>query len=158
MKKFIPLISIFAVILAYTIGSQVYLGSWDTMHAMRHFMGAFFIVFGAFKVFNWKGFVAAYQMYDVVAQRSRTYAYLYPIIELVLGFAYILNIAPFTTNLVTLVVMGISSIGVFQSLRKKEEIQCACLGAVFKIPMTKVTLLEDVLMVVMALFMLVIIK
>lgn len=154
MKKFIPLIIIFASIIAYTVGSQLYAGSWNTMHAMRHFMAGFFIVFGAFKVLNWKGFVEAYRMYDVVAKRSRAYAYAYPVIELALGFAYFFNIYPVATNVITLAVMAVSTVGVVQALQKKEEVPCACLGAVFKIPMTKVTLLEDVLMAVMALVML----
>lgn len=157
MKKFIPLISIFSIIIAYTIISQIYAESFSFMDAMRHFMAGFFIVFGGFKILNWKGFVEAYQMYDVVAKRSVFYAYLYPIIELSLGSAYLFNIYPFATNLITLIVMGVGIIGVVQALQKREEIQCACLGAVFKIPMTKVTLLEDVLMAVMALIMLIII-
>jgi hypothetical protein len=154
MKKFTPLIAIFTAISLYTIGSQVYIGSWDTMNAMRHFMAAFFIVFGAFKIYNWHGFVDAYQMYDVLAKKSRSYAYAYPVIEIMLGVAYLLNFSPVATNVATLLITGVSSIGVLQALRKKEEITCACLGAVFKIPMTKVTLFEDVLMAFMALIML----
>lgn len=51
--------------------------------------------------------------------------------------------------------LGVSAIGVAQALMAKRKIVCACLGAVFKIPITKVTLLEDVLMFLMALGMLV---
>jgi hypothetical protein len=50
--------------------------------------------------------------------------------------------------------MIISSIGVAQKLVVREIFICACLGAVFKIPMTWVTLLEDVLMGGMAFIML----
>ena len=50
--------------------------------------------------------------------------------------------------------MAIGSIGVFQALREKKTIQCACLGTALKLPMTKVTLIEDVGMGVMALLML----
>ena len=50
--------------------------------------------------------------------------------------------------------MIVSSIGVTKELAQGRKITCACLGAVFKIPMTYVTLLEDVLMAVMALIML----
>ena len=51
--------------------------------------------------------------------------------------------------------MAISSIGVAIELSKKKEIMCACLGVVFKLPMTYVTLLEDLLMAAMALIMLI---
>jgi hypothetical protein len=148
-KDFIPLIAIFLVIIVFnTIMHIVYSG--DVLFAMRNFMAGFFIVFGAFKIINWKGFVEAYQMYDIIAKRSKIYAYLYPLIELGLGVAYLTAINLVVTNWVTLAVMVISSIGVAQQLLKKQLIQCACLGVVFKVPMTKVTLVEDVLMAVMA--------
>jgi hypothetical protein len=51
--------------------------------------------------------------------------------------------------------MLISALGVANELRKKQTIMCACLGTVFKIPMTYVTLFEDLLMASMALYMLV---
>jgi len=54
----------------------------------------------------------------------------------------------------TLLLMGISSVGVFKKLQSKEEIPCVCLGVIFKLPMTKVTLLENLFMAVMALLML----
>ena len=54
-----------------------------------------------------------------------------------------------------LALMGVSSIGVVQSLLKKRAIQCACLGTIFNLPMTKITLFEDLLMVAMAGFALI---
>lgn len=54
------------------------------------------------------------------------------------------------TNGLTFAVMGVSTIGVVQSLRAKRRFQCACLSAVFQLPMSKVTLMEDVLMVAMS--------
>jgi hypothetical protein len=51
--------------------------------------------------------------------------------------------------------MGIGAIGVYIKLLKKEEIPCACLGTVFKVPMIWVTLAEDLLMVAMAVIMLI---
>jgi hypothetical protein len=49
--------------------------------------------------------------------------------------------------------MGFSSIGVIQSVLNKKKIQCACLGAVFNLPMSTVTIIEDLLMVSMAVYM-----
>jgi hypothetical protein len=50
--------------------------------------------------------------------------------------------------------MLISAAGVARELLKKNRIPCACLGMVFVLPMTTVTLLEDLLMAVMATAML----
>ena len=155
-KDFIPLIVIFSVIILFTVFMQLRASDADVMFAMRNFMGGFFIVFGGFKVLNWKGFAEAYSMYDIIAKRSRAYAYAYPVIELALGLAYLLAFQLLLTNIVTLVVMIVGSIGVANELRKKNQITCACLGVVFKIPMTKVTLIEDVLMATMAAVMILI--
>jgi len=90
--------------------------------------------------------------YDVVARYIPLYGYAYPFIELLLGVAYITVFQPFATNLATLVVMSASSLGVIQSLLNKRKIRCACLGTVFNLPMSTVTLVEDSLMVTMAAF------
>ena len=45
---------------------------------------------------------------------------------------------------------------VTQALLQKRKIRCACLGTILKLPMSGITLLEDLLMGVMALVMLVI--
>ena len=66
-----------------------------------------------------------------------------------LGIAYILNFNPFITNLTTLIIMSISIIGVLQSVLNKQKIQCACFGAVFNLPMSTVTIIEDALMIAM---------
>ncbi len=122
----------------------------DWMLFMNSFMAGFFLVFSFFKLLDLKGFAESYAMYDVLARRVHTYGYIYPFIELALGIAYFTHFQPFATNLVTIAVMGFSSIGVIQSVVDKKAIKCACLGAVFNLPMSTVTIVEDLLMVGMA--------
>jgi prepilin signal peptidase PulO-like enzyme (type II secretory pathway) len=117
---------------------------------MGNFMGAFFLAFSFFKLLDLRGFADAYRGYDVVARPIPAYGYVYPFIELLLGVAYITAFQPFATNLVTLVVMAVSSVGVLQSVLNKRAIRCACLGTVFNLPMSTVTLVEDGLMIAMA--------
>lgn len=154
LKNFLPLIIIAAAIIVLTALHQWYYG-FDGMTAMRIFMAFFFLVFGFFKIINLKAFAKAYAEYDVIAKRFYAYGYIYPFIELGLGVAYLTNFMPTLTNLITLIVMLISAWGVFVELRKGRTIVCACLGVVFKLPMTWVTLVEDVLMALMALAMLI---
>lgn len=121
---------------------------------MNHFMAGFFIVFSFFKFLDIRAFADSYAMYDVIAKQWKGYGYLYPFIELLLGIAYLTAFNPILTNSITIVVMSISSIGVMQSVVRKQKIRCACLGAVFNLPMSTVTIIEDVLMVIMAASML----
>lgn len=153
IKDFLPLIVIFSGITAVS-AYFFFTSNMDAMLAMRVFMAGFFIVFGLLKIIKLKAFAEAYQMYDLVAKRSLGYAYAYPFIELGLGISFALHLAPVPTNWITLVVMLISALGVYLHLRKREPIMCACLGTVFKVPMTWVTLFEDLLMAAMAAWML----
>lgn len=125
---------------------------WERV--MRNFMGGFFVVFSFFKLLDLRGFADSYRMYDVVARRFRGYAFIYPLIELLLGAAYLTGFQSAATNFATIVVMSVSSVGVIQSLLAKRKIRCACLGTVFNLPMSTVTLVEDALMIVMATLML----
>ena len=122
----------------------------DGMLFMRHFMAGFFLVFAGFKLLDVAGFSDSYAMYDVVAQRWRGWGTLYPFVELALGLAYLTDVAPFWTNIATVVILGVSAIGVVQSVRAKRTIECACLGTGFNLPMSTVTIVEDVGMVAMA--------
>ena len=99
-------------------------------------------------------FAVSYSGYDVVARRWLGYGYLYPFLELALGAAYLANFQPLATNIATILIMGVSSIGVLQSVLARRKIQCACLGTVFNLPMSTVTLVEDFLMLGMAAAML----
>jgi hypothetical protein len=58
-------------------------------------------------------------------------------------------------NAITLVVMAFSSIGVILAVMNKQKIRCACLGTGFNLPMTTVTIIEDLLMAAMAAWMLI---
>merc|ERR1712224_1168815 len=121
---------------------------------MRHFMAGVFIVFAFFKLLNLQGFANSYSMYDIVAAKWKTWGYIYPFVELALGLLYLTNIAPLVTNLSTFLILGISSIGVIKSNLDKRKIKCACLGDVFNLPMSTVTIVEDLSMIGMSLIML----
>jgi cation transport ATPase len=121
---------------------------------MNDFMAGFFLVFSFFKLLNLSAFANAYRGYDLIAAKSAAYAYAYPFIELALGIAYLIRWNPIATNWITLVVMIVSAAGVLNALRKRQLIECACLGTVFKLPMSKVTLIEDLSMAAMAAAML----
>ncbi|WP_284653228.1 heavy-metal-associated domain-containing protein [Flavobacterium terrisoli] len=150
-----PILTIFTYITAITLLVQTQNDSFNLMQWMRHFMAGFFLVFSFFKMLNLKGFAESYVMYDVVARKIPVWAYLYAFVELGLGIANLIDFNPLVTNVTTFIVMSVSIIGVLQSVLNKKQIQCACLGAVFNLPMSKVTIIEDALMIAMSGVMLV---
>jgi copper chaperone CopZ len=122
---------------------------FDELLGMRVFMSGFFLTFSFFKMIDLDGFADSYATYDIVAKKFRRWGYFYAFIELGLGVAYAINLQPFITNLVTVVTMTVSLIGVLQSVLNKKKIRCACLGAVFNLPMSTVTIIEGSLMIAM---------
>lgn len=125
---------------------------WFT--GMRYFEGLFFLTFAAFKLVRYRDFVDAYQGYDVVAKRWVGWAKVYPFIELALAAGFLFNVALVWVLAATFVLMTVGAIGVVQELRRGSHITCACLGTVIKLPLTHVTLVEDVAMGAMAAYML----
>jgi len=150
-----PLLLVFAFITGIALLTSFSDGHSDTMRAMRYFMAGFFLVFAFFKLLDVRGFANSYAMYDLLAKRLPVYGFVYPFIELALGLAYMLDWRPMITNSATLVIMGFSLVGVLRAVLNKQMIQCACLGTGFNLPMSTVTVVEDLLMVVMATTMLV---
>ena len=93
-------------------------------------------------------------MYDIVAKKWSGWGYVYAFTELALGLAFLTGFNPMLTNIVTFIVMTVSIAGVLQSVLNKRKIKCACLGAVFNLPMSTVTIIEDGLMILMSVLML----
>ena len=149
------------LIIVYILGASVLvqigmagLASVSASDTMRYFMAGFFLVFSFFKLLDINAFANAYAGYDLLAKGWRGWGFIYPFVELGLGVAYLAHFNPLLTHWATIIVMGFSAIGVVRAVVSKTQIQCACLGTVFKLPMSTVTIVEDVGMVAMAVAML----
>ncbi len=155
LETYKPVLLIFAYITGITLLIQAVNGYFNWMQWMNHFMAGFFLTFSFFKLLNLSGFADSYSTYDVIAKRWSGWGYVYGFVELGLGLAYLVGfIDPLVTNAVTFVVMSISLVGVLQSVLNKRKIKCACLGDVFNLPMSTITILEDALMIGMSAIML----
>ncbi len=155
LETYKPVLLIFAYITGITLLIQLVNGSFNWMQWMNHFMAGFFLTFSFFKLLNLSGFADSYSTYDIIAKRWRGWGFVYGFIELGLGLAFLTGFNTLLTNAVTLIVMGVSIIGVLQSILDKRKIKCACLGDVFNLPMSTITVIEDGLMILMSLIMLI---
>ncbi len=152
-KAYRPILLVFIYILLVTLLIQYTSGAFDIRKWMRHFMAGFFLVFSFFKILDLSGFADSYMTYDIIAKKWREWGYVYAYIELCLGIAYLTNYYPLITNILAFGVMVVSVIGVLQSVLNKRKIKCACLGAVFDLPMSTITIIEDALMILMSGYM-----
>lgn len=150
LQTYKPILLIFGYIASITVLTEWVQGNFIWMRWMNYFMAGFFLVFSFFKLLNLKGFAESYSMYDIIAKRWNWWGYVYAFTELGLGLAFLTGFNPILTNTVTFVVMMVSIIGVLQSVFNKRKIKCACLGAVFNLPMSTITIIEDLLMIGMS--------
>lgn len=146
-KQLRPLFLIFS----YVIIGSLMLTKGDSMALfMTNFMGLFYLVFGFFKFLDYRGFPTSFGQYDPIAKRFKLYGWLYPFIETLLGIMFLYQIELEIALWVTIIILGITTVGVAQQLFQKNKIQCACLGTALNLPMTEATLIENGIMLIMA--------
>lgn len=147
-QQLFPLFLIFLFITAAAILLNLY--PWDLKNAMLDFMGLFYVVFSFFKFLDLRGFTISFAMYDPLAKNLPFYGWVYPFVELTLGLFFLMRFQISLALFLTLIILGITTIGVTKSLLNKDSIKCACLGTALDLPMTKATFIENSIMIVMA--------
>ncbi len=150
-KKFAALVGVIALcatIMTFVLG-------FDIQEWMRWFMSGTFVILGSFKLIGYEDFIIAFPSYDVIAKRFKPYNYLYPFIELFLGFLFAADLLPVFRNVVALFIAAVGAYGIMKTLHRGDVIRCACLGNVIKLPLSTVSLWEDIAMAFMAVIMLI---
>jgi copper chaperone CopZ len=123
---------------------------------LHNFMTGFFLVFSFFKLLDVKSFAESFQMYDLLAAKLPVYGKIYPFIELGLGLLCLVHFQPNYVYWADIFIMTFGALGVIQSVVDKRKIRCACLGTVFNLPMSTITIIENSLMVLIGIWLLVI--
>ena len=83
---------------------------------MLDFMGLFYVVFSFFKLLDLKGFPDSFRMYDPIAKKIPVYGWIYPFIELGLGFLLLTRFQVTAALIFTILILGITTIGVTKNL------------------------------------------
>ena len=153
LQELKPLLIIFLYIIIAIIFLHYQNWRWDQV--MLDFMGLFYIIFSFFKILDLKGFPESFKMYDPIAKVFPIYGWIYPFIEIILGIMFLMRFEVKIALISTILILGGTTIGVTKTLLERKKIQCACLGTHLKLPMTEATLIENVIMILMAAIMLV---
>ncbi len=146
-----PLFIVFAYIFIFSVAYQVSQGNFSAHLFMNHLMAGFFIGLSFFKILDLKSFATAFSNYDPLANKWKTYGLIYPFIELTLGFLFIADKLLLIANVMTILVLTTTTIGVYKKIKSDNKFQCACLGAGFNLPLSNITIVENLAMVAMAL-------
>lgn len=156
-KMFVPFYLAMTAVFIYTAVHQIMIWHRVGMIAMNDFMGIRFLLFGMLKLLDLEGFVKTFMQYDILAKRRKPYGYIFPFLEILLGIAYLRDTQMqywLTINVVTVLLVGITGIGIWYALRGKKEVDCVCMGTKFPLPMSSINLVENIAMWAMAVIML----
>ncbi|MFM2400352.1 MAG: hypothetical protein RL341_2509 [Pseudomonadota bacterium] len=153
LARYKPLALIFAFITLASLITPLRDQTFSVHAWMHDFMGAFFLVFAFFKLLDLRGFANAFSAYDPIAKRLHAYGLIYPFIELALGLAFLLYWNMVAAAIVTILVLGITTVGVVRVLLNRQTITCACIGTGFNLPMSQVTIVENIIMIGMSVWM-----
>lgn len=155
LETYRPLFTVFAFVLLASLAVQFSLNQFSSVLFMNHLMAGFFIGLSFFKFLDLKAFAESFSSYDPIAQRWMVYGHTYPFIELTIGLMYLAGFALPLAQMLTIVILTSSTIGVYKRLQSKSAFQCACLGTTFNLPLSNVTIVENLMMILMATYALI---
>ncbi|MBG92671.1 MAG: hypothetical protein CL792_01635 [Chloroflexi bacterium] len=150
-----PILIALSIVIITSFSLQLSAENFDVNVWMKDYMGIFFVLFSFLKLLNIAGFSNTFKEYDIIAKYIPFFAVGYPFIELGLGLAFLSGTVLFFASLGTLLFMISQSIGVMNSLLHSQQIRCACMGSAVDLPISSLTLFENMVMIVMATYMIV---
>jgi glutaredoxin len=150
-----PVIALFAMTALMALAaSHAVSESPFTIRAAEWFIGFSMVVLALLKLQNVETFATMFLNYDLLAKRWVPYSYIYPFAE---GLAGVLMVAGALTWLSVPIALFIGTIGavsVFKAVYiDKRELKCACVGGSSNVPLGFVSLTENLMMILMALWM-----
>ncbi|GGB32932.1 membrane protein [Sphingomonas metalli] len=152
---YVPVIAIFAMAAAMAAAmSWASLGALVTARGAEWFVAVAMCLLALQKLRDVEGFTNGFLGYDLLARRWVPYAYVYPFAEALAG---VLMLAGALLWLAVPVALAIGTIGAWSVIRavyvERRELKCACVGGGSNVPLGFVSLVENVMMVGMALWM-----
>lgn len=150
-----PVIALFAItaLMALAVSYAVY-GTPLTVRAAEWFIAFSMAVLALLKLQNIESFATMFLNYDLLAKRWIPYSYIYPFAEGLTGVLMIAGALKWLSIPVALIIGTVGTVSVFKAVYvDKRELKCACVGGGSNVPLGFVSLTENVMMVVMALWM-----
>ena len=152
-----PVIALFAITAAMALAASAgMLGTPFTTQALAWFISFSMAVLAMLKLQDVDKFSAMFLNYDLLAKRWVPYSYLYPFLEAVAGILMIWGGADWLAIPIALFIGSIGAVSVFKAVYiDRRELKCACVGGSSNVPLGFVSLTENLMMVGMSIWMLV---
>ena len=151
-----PVIALFsvaallAIAVTWLVHDTVFVGQ-----TIGWFIATAMVLLGLQKLQDIEKFATMFLNYDLLAQRWVRYGYIYPFIETGAGLLMLAGVLTWLSAPVALVAAGIGAVSVFKAVYiDKRDLKCACVGGDSRVPLGFVSLLENLMMIGMAIYML----
>ncbi len=152
-----PVIAVFSIALLMAL-----VDCWAGLHALvpvrvaELFVSFSMCILGILKLRDLQSFATGFVQYDVIAQRYVPYSYVYAFIESIAGALMIGGILPWMVAPAALFVSTVGAVSVFNAVYiEKRDLNCACVGGGSKVPLGFISLIENLMMMAMSIWMLV---
>ena len=152
-----PVIALFTITALMAIAAS-YVATDDVFgaHTIRWFIAFSMSVLALLKLQNVETFSAMFLNYDLLAKRWVPYSYVYPFAEGLAGILMIAGVLKWLSIPVALFIGIVGAVSVFKAVYvDKRELKCACVGGSSNVPLGFVSLTENLMMVGMAVWMMV---
>ncbi len=154
-KTYTPIVAIFSVGAAMALAfSWAMFGTLFNIRTVEWFIAISMCLLGVQKLRDLDAFVNGFLGYDMLAQQSVRYAYAYPFIETGAGILMIAGAFIWLAAPLAFLVGTIGALSVYKAVYvEKRDIKCACVGGNSNVPLVFISLTENIMMVLMALWM-----
>ena len=142
LKSFTPLVAVFGTSLLITI---------TLLKNFQVFMGISICLLAMLKLMDIEAFGLSYKKYDLITSRFKSWIYIYPFCELLIGICFLLSAPPSSIILIALILGIFGMASVFKAVYlDKLKLNCACVGGNAKTPLGIISFIENLLMTIMS--------
>ena len=150
-----PVIALFAMTALMALGATYAAeGTPLTWGALQWFIAFSMIVLSLLKLQNIETFSTMFLNYDLLARRWVRYGYIYPFAEGLAGILMIAGVFDWLSVPLALLIGSVGAVSVVKAVYvDRRELKCACVGGSSNVPLGFVSLIENLMMVGMAIWM-----
>jgi glutaredoxin/uncharacterized membrane protein YphA (DoxX/SURF4 family) len=150
-----PVIAIFSTAFLLALAtSWTATGSLLSLRTLEWFVAFAMCLLGLQKLKDLESFSNMFLNYDLLAQRKVRYAYFYPFAETLAGILMVAGALVWLAAPIALFIGAIGAFSVFKAVYiDRRELRCACVGGDSNVPLGFVSLTENLIMVLMGVWM-----
>ena len=150
-----PVIALFSIAFLMSVAANYAVsGSFVPAHIVQWFIAFSMCLLALEKLKNIETFSTMFLNYDLLAQKYVPYARIYPFAEALAGILMIAGVMTWIAAPLALLIGTIGAVSVFKAVYiDKRELKCACVGGDSNVPLGFVSLLESLMMIAMAVWM-----